>query len=130
MEYFIDTNVFLKVLIREDDKIFAECFHPFKIIKEKKVSAFTSSLVIAEVHWTLLSFYQIPKKEVTEALKSIINLRELKITDNFNVRTAINLYEDYSVKFIDALIASIPKIFKREMAVVSYDNDVEPSRVL
>lgn len=125
--YFVDTNIFLRVLIKEDEKTFEECFRFLKMIKEGKIRAFTSSLVLAEVNWVLGGFYKFPKTKVVNALKSILNLKGLKIVDKYNSRLAVSVYEKFSVKFIDALFVSNFLDYKKEIntIIVSYDKDFD-----
>lgn len=41
MRYFIDTNIFLRVL-KEDNKTFKDCFDFLDMIRDGKIKAFTS----------------------------------------------------------------------------------------
>lgn len=138
MDIFIDTNIFLRVLVEEgNNKVFNDCFKLLEAVKFKKVTGYTSSIVLAEINWTLGSYYSFPKEEVIEALESIINLKNLRITDNFNIMDAIQTYKEKKVKFIDCLISSIPEIREKKIPVISYDRDfdkigvkrLEPSRL-
>ncbi len=125
--YFIDTNIFLRVLIKENEKTFGECFGILNKIKKGEIKAFTSSLVLAEINWVLGSFYRFSKFQVAESLKGIINLKGLKIVDKHNLRLAVSIYEKHNVKFVDALIASNFLIFRNKFlaVVVSYDRDFD-----
>ncbi len=124
-KYFIDTNVFLRVLIKEDKKTFLECKKLFERIKKGEIQAYTSSLVLAEIHWVLNSFYKLQKKEILKALASILNLRHLKITEKVDPALALRLYSNFKVKFIDCLIASNPEIFSKKTTIISYDKDFD-----
>lgn len=122
---FIDTNIFLRTLIEEDEKTFKDCFQLLQNIKTNKLRGVTSSVVLSEIAWTLLSYYKFSKLEVVKALRSILNLRGLSIIDKFQHEVALSLYEKSSVKFIDALIASIPDIFSKKWTIISYDKDFD-----
>jgi predicted nucleic-acid-binding protein len=128
MIYFIDSDIFLRVLIKE--KKFEECYKILDLVRKNKIKAITSSLVLAEIDWVLEGFYKFEKMEVIEGLKSILKLRGLKIFDKINPSLAIELYQSYNIKFIDALIASNPKIFKKEIAIISYDKDFDKIGVI
>lgn len=126
MKYFIDTNIFLRYFTDEkNDKVFKDCSLLIKSIKLGKLSATTSHLVIAEVAWTLPTSYGSRKSQVLKVLKAIETLNGLKLVNTFDTRMANKLFEDYSIKYIDALIASNPKIQARKMIVVSYDKDFD-----
>ncbi|OGY26274.1 MAG: hypothetical protein A2Z24_02030 [Candidatus Woykebacteria bacterium RBG_16_44_10] len=123
--YLVDTNIFLRILVKDEEKSFYECVEFVKWIKAGQIRATTSTLVLAEIHWTLSSFYQFPKEKVAQALGSIINLKNLKIIDKYNHMVALGLFEQKNVKFIDCLIASSPMILKRQAVVVSFDRDFD-----
>ena len=129
-KYFIDTNVFLRPLVKDDPIKTKECQVFFEKIEKKEIKAFTSNLVLAEFIWTGQSFYKIKKKELLEALKGILGLQGLQVLDNHNPAIALEIWRKINVKFIDALIASDPRIFKKEVIVVSYDRDFDKIGVL
>ena len=138
MNYFIDTNIFLRVLIKDDEKTFSGCIRFLELVREDKIKAFTSSLVLAEACWTLLSYCHFPKGRTVKALESILALKNLKIIDSFDPYLAIDFYSGKSVKFIDSLIASLIKSEKRKFVVISFDKDfdklgvyrVEPKKIV
>jgi predicted nucleic acid-binding protein len=137
-EYFVDTNIFLRVLLKDELRSFNECVRFLDKIKQGEISGFTSTLVLAEINWVLLNIYKFHKIDVIDGLFSILNLKNLKIKDEFRLRLAIEIYANFQIKFIDALIASNPKIYKKEVIVVSYDKDFdkigvkrkEPSQII
>lgn len=125
LKYFLDSNIFLRPVVKDDLKKVKECEELFGEIKRGKARAFTSNLILAEIVWTGLKFYKIKKGELIQALKGILDFKNLKIVDNFDPRLAIEIYEKLPIKFIDALIVSNPKIFKKEITIISYDEDFD-----
>jgi uncharacterized protein len=127
LDIFIDTNIFLRVLIAgTEERVFNDCRNLLEKVKFKQLSGYTSSLVLAEINWTLGSYYSLPRAEVVEALKGIIHLKNLGITDDFNVEYAVDIYAgNKKVKFIDCLISSIKKIRTGKIHLVSYDRDFD-----
>jgi len=125
MGYFIDTNIFLRILIKDEEKTFNDCFKFLELVREGKIKAFTSSIVLAEICWTLLSYYQFSKEKTVKALKSILALKNLKIIDGFEPRLAVEFYAKKSVKFIDSLIVSLVKPKKEKIVIVSFDKDFD-----
>lgn len=125
MTYFIDTNVFLRVLIKEDPQSFNAGVNLLKKIKDGGLKAVTSSLVLTEIGWTLKSFYKFEKEQVIRAIKSIISLHGLAIIDEINWLYALDLYTSKKVKLIDCLIASKKEIREKKWLVVTYDKDFQ-----
>ena len=137
-KYFLDTNIFLRAIVKDDLRAAKECENIFELLQENKFKAVTSTLVLAELVWTGLSFYKIQKEKIVDLLKGILKLRGLKLIDKFNPLNAVSFYETRQVKFIDALISSNPWIIEGKMKVISYDRDfdklgdwrVEPKEII
>lgn len=123
--YFIDSNIFLRPIIKDDPQKVKECGVIFEKIQKGEIRALTSNLVLAEIVWTGLKFYKIKKEELINALKGILDFKNLKIINDFSSRLAIEIYGKFPIKFIDALIASNPQIFRKEIIIVSYDKDFD-----
>lgn len=122
---FIDTNIFLRLFTGDDPKMLTECMVFLDKIKKEKLKVFTSATVLSEVVWTLESFYKFPKSSVVIGIRSIIGIPNLEILDEYMFLHALETYNDSSVKFIDALIASNSEIQSKKMTVVSYDKDFD-----
>lgn len=130
MPYFIDANIFIRALHKENEKMFSECISLLKLIKKNHIEAYTATVVLTEIVWTLHSFYKIPKARIIQAVKGILNINGLRIVDNYDQIKAIQIFEKYSIKYIDALIASNNEISKKKMAIVSYDKDFDKLAIL
>lgn len=123
--YLIDTNIFLRTLVREDERSNAACRSFLQAVRSRRVAAYTSPLVIAEIAWTLKSFYKLPKDELLQALESVLVLRGLRVEAHEQVGKAVALYRSYNVKFVDALLASAPRVCSGSVVVVSYDREFD-----
>lgn len=138
MKYFVDTNIFLRVLELEDQKIFNECSNLLKLINNSEINAYTSNFVLAELVWVLDSSYGESKSKITKSIDGILKLNGLKILDDVDTFKTLELFSKKSVKYIDALIASNSEIQSKKMTVISYDKDfdklgvkrIEPSDIL
>ena len=130
MKYFIDTNIFIRVLEHEDKKIFDECYKILNLVKDSKIKACISTTVLAEIVWVLDSVYNEPKSKISKCIDGIVKLNNLKIKDEFNLSKTIDLFTNNSVKFIDALISSNSEIQSKKMTVVSYDRDFDKLGVI
>lgn len=130
MIYFIDTNIFLRALYKENAQTFLECTNFLKAVKENKIDACTGTLVLTEIVYTLRSYYQLDKEIIIKGLQSIVHLGSLKIVDEYDHRLALQFFGKYSIKYIDALIASHETIVSQKMTIVSYDRDFHKLPVL
>lgn len=137
-KYFLDTNIFLRIIAKDDQAKLAVCEKLIDKISQKKIKASTSSLVLAEVVWTCGKGYKLTRMEVTEVAKSILSIKNLKFEEKVNPAAAVEMFSDNNIKFADCLIASNSQISDGRMAVVSYDKDfdklgikrVEPSEIV
>lgn len=123
--YLIDTNIFLRVLINEDIQSHKECVELLKSIKSSRIKAFTNSVILSEISWTLLSFYKFSKEDVISALSGILNLNGLGIIDNYNHLQSLEIFSTKNVKYIDSLIASSANSIGANCTIVSYDKDFD-----
>ncbi len=125
MNYFIDTSIFLRFLVNEDKKAHKECANFLDSVKKGKSKVYVSPLVIAEIGWTLKSFYNQPKQKRIKALKAISGMKNIKFLQNIQPLLALDLYENNKIKLIDAFIASGLKSHKEKWVIVSYDKDFD-----
>ena len=136
--YLLDTNIFLRIFSGLDNDQKGECELLLKTVEKGDIKAVVPTLVLSEIVWTLSSYYKHSKKEIVLAVKSILNIANIKFVDKYNVFLGLNIYEVKSIKYIDSLIASINEVQKKEWTIVSYDKDfdklgvkrVEPSDLI
>ena len=124
-EYFVDTNIFVRFLVRDSQKTFEECSAFFESLVDGHFSVCTSSSVIAEIHWLLKSYYKLEKRDIVDFVARALSMPHLGIDNRDEPMHANTLFRDSSAKFIDALIASHPGIQDGSVAVVSYDRDFD-----
>lgn len=124
--YFIDTTIFLQALVAEDKKKAAECRKLLKYIRDyDDVDAWTSSLVIAETEWICQKVYQLDRRTIDDVVRSILSLRNLKILQRIDLRYALDLYDRFRMKFLEALIASNASLVGEHPLIISYDRDFD-----
>ncbi len=121
---FVDTNLFLRYLTKDDPGKYERCRAVFKKAVGGKVSLLTSEMVIAELIWTLLSYYRVPKAEVIEKVSIIISTPNLHVVDRTIIADALVLYSQKNIDFIDAYNALFMKFHGLEK-IYSYDEDFD-----
>jgi predicted nucleic acid-binding protein len=121
---FVDTNVFLRYLTKDDPSKYERCRAMFKRTLEGEITISTSGLVIAELIWTLLSYYKVPKAEVIEKVSVILGTKNLLIPDKDVLADALVLYARKNIDFIDAYNAVFMK-YQGLREIYSYDEDFE-----
>ena len=136
--FFVDTNIWIRAIVKGDHKYTRDCQAIIDLIETEKIVAIVSDSVIAEIVWTCMSFYKIPKGKVLDATSSILATVNLRILNDGDIRLALSIFDKWNVKFGDAMIASSDEIARGLISILSYDKDfdrlgvkrVEPRAVL
>jgi predicted nucleic-acid-binding protein len=103
---FADTNLFLRYLTNDvpaQADLVESLLHR---AAKGKVNLVTTSMVIAEIVWTLESYYELDKKEIQTMILGILNTDGLEVIDSDLILQAIVHYTDKNVDFIDAFNAA------------------------
>ncbi len=103
---FADTNLFLRYLTND----VPDQAEAVEILMDQaaagKLTLVVNSLVIAELVWTLESYYELPRPAIREKILAILNTPGLEIPDPSLILQAVAWYADRNVDFIDAYNAS------------------------
>jgi predicted nucleic acid-binding protein len=121
---FVDTNIFLRYLTKDDPSKYERCREMFKKALEGEITISTSGMVIAELIWTLLSYYKVPKAEVIEKISVILGTENLFVPDKDVLADSLVLYARKNIDFIDAYNAVFMK-YQGLREIYSYDEDFE-----
>lgn len=124
--YFIDTNIFIRYMTRDDPQKAEACRHLLERAKRNEVELFTSETVIAEIVFVLSSkrLYNLPPKQIQERLQPILALPMLKMQNKRTVQRALAIYAQNQIDFEDAL--SIAEMEHRKiLQIYSYDTDFD-----
>ena len=112
--YFVDTNLFLRYLtndIPEQAKLLEKLI---KKSRQGKIKLIINSMVIAEIVWTLQSYYKYPKKKIDEIVSSIVGSWAFEIEEREILLQALEDFHFLNIDFINAYIGSWIKEHKIE----------------
>ena len=104
---FVDTNFFLRFLTNDVPQQAKKAEKILKDADEGKVALFCSDLVIAEIGWTLESFYQEPKEKVAQSLSRILAIKNLEVPSKENWLEALEFFVKENIELIDAFNYSL-----------------------
>jgi predicted nucleic-acid-binding protein len=103
---FADTNLFLRYLTNDVPKQ-ADAFEQMLVqAANGKLSFITNNLVIAEIIWTLESFYKLEKIDIQKKILAILNTTGLIVDEPEITIQAILWYVEKNIDFADAYNAS------------------------
>lgn len=121
---FIDTNVFLRYLIQDDEKKANNSLQLLKKIEINEEKVTTSSLVIFETIFTLSSFYKVSRLEIKKLLLPIIRLRGLRLENKEIFEIALESYSKNTISFADTYNVCLMKSLGIS-EIYSYDEDFD-----
>jgi len=108
-KFFVDTNVFIRYLTNDDPEKADRVERLLHQAIEGEVTLTTSVLVIAELVWTLESYYGLSRSEVAEKLTLILNTPNLEVPERQRILRGFSLYVEKNIDFIDAYNAFFAK---------------------
>lgn len=91
--YFVDTNYFLRLLLKDNEKQFKEAYSLFQKAIHQEVKLFTSIIVFFEIYWVLLSFYKHNKQKCVYYLEKILKMRFIEIERREILEAALDLFK-------------------------------------
>jgi len=103
---FADTNLFLRYLT-DDVPDQAEAFE--KLLQKAiqgELRLVTNVMVIAELVWTLESYYRLPRQDIQDKVLAMLNTPGLEVFEEELILPAIIWYQEKNVDFIDAYNAA------------------------
>jgi predicted nucleic-acid-binding protein len=123
---FLDTNVILRYLTRDDPVKAERCFELFQRVKRKEVKLTTSEAVLAEVVYVLSSrsVYNQTREQVRNLLLPIISLSGLLVPHRRLFLRALEVYAVTNMDFEDCLSLSHMERLKIK-TILSYDRDFD-----
>jgi predicted nucleic-acid-binding protein len=99
---FADTNLFLRYLTND---VPAQADAVEELLRQAtahELILVTNSLVVAEIVWTLESFYKLSRAAIQEKVLAILNTPGIQVIDGDLVLQGITGYVEKNVDFIDA----------------------------
>jgi len=107
MKLFLDTNVWLRLFIPDNENLFLQAKRLIELAEEGKVRLSTSTFVLSEFIYVESSFYRIDKKNIIEDLEGISSIKNIRIIDSTNFNKALKLFKKSKErKWSDCVIIS------------------------
>ena len=103
---FADTNLFLRYLTNDVPAQADAVEALLRQAQAGELTLVTTALVIAEIVWTLESYYQLSRDEVKTKTLAIINTPGLEMAESDLLLQAARWYGEKNVDFIDAYNAA------------------------
>lgn len=126
MTQFVDTNIFIRYLTRDDPQKAEACRRLFEQAKTSEVILTTSESVLAEVVFVLGSprGYRLSRADVRARLYPLVAMEGLRIEDRRKYFRALDLYATHNIDFEDALTVAHMEQHNLD-ELYSYDRDFD-----
>lgn len=120
MKLLLDSNIWLRYLLRDDEKVFQDCSSLFENVQKGAIRPYTTAIVLLEVYWVLTSTYGISKESARGDIEKICATRGLVIVEKTSFRASFELHTKTGVKLADCLIATQ---VGKGITLVTYDHE-------
>ena len=124
---FLDTNIWIRYLIKDELKQFATVKELLASVEEGKYQPYISSIVLLELSYVLKSVYRFTFGEVLDALESVTTTRGITIIETTDSVLALACFKTYKIKFTDCLLASQ---IRKDIVLVTFDEELRKIKEL
>ena len=124
--HFIDTNIFLRFLTKDDLQKAEACRDLLNQASEGKIKLYTTDIVFAELIWILQSpkIYNLSPSEISELVIPLAMIKGLNFPSKKYFPAIMELFVSSGIDFIDTYNAVIMEA--RDInTIYSYDSDFD-----
>ena len=118
--YLTDANVILRFLTNEPPEMAERAAALFHEVAAGTISITVEDIVLAEVVWTLRSFYRAERTTIAEQLIQLIADDNVTNDDKQSLSLALMLYRQHNLGFADALLAA-RSLTRADTEIIAFD---------
>ncbi len=125
---FLDTNVILRYLTRDDEVKAEACYELFQRVSRGEEELFTCEAIVTEVVYVLSSAragYQLGHEEIRARLLPILTLRGLRIPQKRIYIRALDLYASSNFLDFEDALAVVHMEQQGIEEILTYDRDFD-----
>ena len=121
--YIVDTNFFLRFLLKDDLKQYKEVERLFKKAKKGKAKIIVAQIVLFEISFILGNYYKLSRVDIIEKLDSLLNTPYLVVEEKRCFINSLKIYESSSLSFVDCFL--IAKALEEGKKLMTFDKKLE-----
>jgi predicted nucleic acid-binding protein len=106
-EVLLDTNIILRHALGDDAAHARQARRLFEQAAEGSLRLLVPSLVIAQVVWTLESFYRASREYITGLLKALLETPGVTALEPQVVSRCIEIYRAHNIEIVDAYLVAL-----------------------
>ena len=125
---FLDTNVILRYLTRDDEEKAEACYQLFERASRGEEILVTCEAIVAEVVYVLSSRragYHLSRREIAARLFPILSLRGLRLPQKQLYINALNIYASSTALDFEDALAIAHMQHQGITEIISYDRDFD-----
>ncbi len=115
MTLLIDTNIIIRYLAGDHAEFLAKSTALFEQVEGGDTHIIILDSVVMEAFFVLTKFYQLPKAEVIDDLKTILAFAGVINDDKLQIIETLNLVLYKNIDFMDALLCVKSKLYGLEL---------------
>lgn len=119
--FFLDTNVFLRFILKDNLVLWKKAENYFLQAKEEKIHLIIIPEIILEIEYVLRKVYRIPKLQIYRQLSFISAIPYVEIRNREIISNTINSYIRKNVDLLDLFLFYTAA--KENAQVLSFDKD-------
>jgi predicted nucleic acid-binding protein len=119
----IDANVMIRFLLADHPRLSPAAKSVFLKAQNGKLRIYLDEVIVAEVVWTLSSFYKIKRKDIGEKLEKLISQDWIINPKKDLILSSLSLFVSHNLDYIDCWIYVVAKDTK--LSLETFDKDLK-----
>lgn len=103
----LDTNIILRFLRHDQPQHFAHVQNLFQDAEKGTIDCYIDPVVLAEMIWTLASFYKVSRSEITTKLEVLLAQKWMVNDYKQALLSALHQYQETNLDYIDCWLLSV-----------------------
>ncbi len=122
----VDANVVIRLLLNDHPRLSPLAKSIFLKAQKGVTKIYFDEVIVAEVIWTLSSFYKIKKIDLVDRLEKLISQSWAVNPKKNLILQALNLYNSFNLHYIDCWILMVSKSLN--MPLRTFDKSLEKTK--
>ena len=123
----VDANIIIRFLLNDHPKLSQLATSLFSKAQKKLIKIYLDEVILAEVIWTLSSFYKIKKADLIDNIEKFISQDWIVNTKKESMLKALYLYKSSNLDYIDCWIFVVSQALKFKLE--TFDKNLRRLRI-
>ena len=123
----VDANIIIRFLLNDHPKLSQLATSLFSKAQKKLIKIYLDEVILAEVIWTLSSFYKIKKADLIDNIEKLLSQDWIVNTKKKSMLKALYLYKSSNLDYIDCWIFIVSQTLKFKLE--TFDKNLRRLRI-